>query len=216
MDEQQPQNPSEGHLTRHEARRLRREQRKRERLEQTEKQKGKEKRGRIITYFVLVLILILGGYGIYALGSITGNSTGTYDLSGIPSGYIHWHADIDVIICGEDKQLPEAVGEAHIGTGVLHTHSKQVNLQSMPTSDGNGVLHIEGSVLSDPPSFTFGRFMAGIFIPFSETQIMDKKNGDLCPDNSTGQVKVLLNGNELKDPMNYIPRDGDRIDIRFE
>lgn len=209
----------ESSLSRHERRLLKREERKEEKRQGEVREK--RERGKKNKFYIGlgVLIVILAGYG-FSSFPITGNSIKTeFDLSGIPNSFVHWHADVDILVCGEEKLLPEAssggVGGGKIGPSNLHTHSEDENLRSLPNSDGNGVIHNEAVIPSLPQEQTVGRFLDHMNIPFSETQIMDKKNGDKCADGKEGKVKFFVNGKENGQSRIYIPRDGDFIRIEF-
>jgi len=114
--------------------------------------------------------------------------------------FIHWHATPFVYICGEKREIPAPQGDSHMGFPDVHTHSDKL-------------IHIE-SVVSSRRQIILKRFFDGIGIKFSSSEIWDKKNGDLCS-NNTGTVKMLVNGADNMEFGNYIPRDGDRIEIRF-
>lgn len=211
-------------LSRHELRELRREGRKKERKESEDRQVKSKKRGRIITYIVIVLVLAGIGFGAYSL-STGGNGispeVGDYlraQLATIPSSFVHWHADADVVICGENRQLPEARVGGLLGTQNIHTHDKATNAGSITNSDGNGVLHNEGNFHEAPYEHTLGKFFQNIGVPFSESGVMNVKNGDACPAGGRGTMKVFINEKEAvgTDFLYYIPLDGDRIRIVFE
>jgi len=162
-----------------------------------------------------VFVAIFGGL-IYLVIAQPAKPVATLDLAGIPSGFIHWHADIDIILCGQDTSLPEPPLGGELGTSTLHLHDKSTNLNSMPESDGNGVIHIEGDVSKAPQQYTLGKIMEVIGVPFSNTSIMNYKNGDTCPNATTaGTVKVFRNNRTLENALYFIPRDHDFIRIEF-
>ncbi len=210
------------HLSKHELRELRREARKEDRKTEEEKHRGAKKRQKILTYVVLVFVLIGIGFGVYSL-SFTGNSIkpGTNDyiqaqLATIPNSFVHWHADADVIVCGENKQLPLAAPGSLLGTHRMHTHDKISNAGSLPNSDGNGVMHNEGNLHEAPFENTLGKFFQNLGIPLSENGVFNVKDGDKCPDGNVGELKVFVNDKEQQDDFfYYIPRDGDRIRVVF-
>jgi len=212
---------SENSLSKHERRMLRREGKKEQR-DESEQQERKQKSRKNMLYIVAGILIIAGiAYGATSFPA-TGNHIASteFDLSGIPNSFVHWHADVDIFICGEKQQLPEALSGGHqssgiIGVGSLHTHDHQANLNSFPGSDGNGVIHSEAVILRQPQEQTVGKFLDLMSIPFSEEQIMDKRNGDSCPDGSIGNVKFTVNGIENTQWRNYIPRDNDFIVIEF-
>jgi hypothetical protein len=52
-------------------------------------------------------------------------------------------------------------------------------------------------------------------VPISNNGIYDFKNGDSCPNGRIGNLKISVNGQEQKDFLNYILKDGDHISIEF-
>ncbi|MBI4181768.1 MAG: hypothetical protein HY520_02265 [Candidatus Aenigmarchaeota archaeon] len=205
-------------LNRHERRLLQRMEKQEQRQEEESQTRKKARRGKAIWVAGIVLILAGAGYGIFALASTpTGNlvGQGSYDLAGIPGTFVHWHADVDVLVCGEEQTLREALPGSQIGTASLHTHDPAENRRSLPTSDGNGVIHNEGVIPRQPSEQTLGRFMDHLGMAFSESQLLDKRNGDLCPDGQPGQVRMTVDGQPSLQWRNYIPRDGDAIRLEF-
>jgi len=110
---------------------------------------------------------------------------------------VHWHATPLIEICGEEKLIPIAPIVSHL----LHTHEDRK-------------IHVEG-VVSDPSMITLGQFFKNINVPFSSTQIMDKKNGDLC-NGREGKVSMTVNGVESNEFENHVVADGETILIKFE
>ncbi len=98
-------------------------------------------------------------------------------------GPVHWHADVDIEICGEPYFLPSIEGfRNQVGTELVHTHEDMR-------------IHVEGPVM-EPEEASLGNFFDLQGIPFSATEITDKKNGDLCPDGKPGKVRMFVNGKE--------------------
>ncbi len=210
---------SEKQLSRHEIRELRREERKERRKEEEGKERKSKSIRKALTYLVAVLVIAGIGFGAYSL-SINGNAISKEadayvqsQLAAIPRSFIHWHADVDVIVCGEDRRLPEAPLNGLLGTHRMHTHDSITNAGSFPNSDGNGVLHNEGNFHEAPYEHTLGRFFQNIGIPLSKDGVFEIKGGAACPDSSQGTLKVFVNEKDATDPdfLYYIPRDGDRI-----
>jgi len=202
-----------GKITKHQMK----EQKKQEKEMQKEQDVKKRKSGKRLktVLLVAVVILILAGIAYFFMTSKPSPNNTKYDLSGIPTGYIHWHSQVQVYICGERKMLPEPPPGGEIGSGVLHTHDKTTNIQSLPGTDGNGVMHIEGNVRMNPAEATLGKFMQNIHVNFGNETIMDKKNGDACTNSTNGTVKVFVNDKPLNNPLDYIARDKDIIRIEF-
>ena len=206
--------------SKHERRMQRREERKTERQYEAHKE-GKKNRG-LMLLVVGAIVLLGAGYltfsappsssGVPVTSAVT---VAQSDLVGIPNTFVHWHADVDVILCGEKQQLPEASPGSLIGNRNMHTHARSANLGSLPNSDGNGVIHNEGLILNQPSQQTVGAFMDHMNIVFATDQIMHLRNGDACSDGSSGTVQFFVNGEPNPQFRNYIPRDGDFIKIEF-
>ncbi len=154
------------------------------------------------TATVIVIILMFLGYAGYAFNTWR---KGLPDKA-FTDGPVHWHARLNVKICGQFRELPEskgltAHGKSAVGTPLLHHHH-------------DGTAHIEGRVLR-PEDISLGAFFDAIGGKFSETEIFDKKNGDLCGE-KPGSVKLNVNGSLNMEWKNYVLKDGDQIGIEFE
>ncbi len=112
----------------------------------------------------------------------------------------HWHPRITVAIKGEKQEIA-----ANLGIGAvhqpIHTHNQD---------NKEGVIHMEmqGLVVKDETKIS--KFFQVWGKQFNSNCILDKCNG------SDGTVKMTINGQENKDFENYLMRDGDRIEIKYE
>jgi hypothetical protein len=230
--------------TKHELREQKKKESEKIKKSESEKFKAERRKTQIITYggiaigaFAVIGFIFFLGSG--TTGQVTSAATSSnlqpsghetqpastdlieqqdnsFDLSGIPNSFVHWHADVDVIICGKEFNLPEASQGGLIGTPYMHTHDRDVNKRSLAGSDGNGVIHSEGLIKTQPQEHTLVAFMQRINVrPFNEEGILDRKNGDKCPDGNPGTLKVFVNDQQMKSFMNYIPRNGDFIRVEF-
>jgi hypothetical protein len=216
-------------LSRHELRELRREDRKEQRKDDESRNRKNKSRNKVLKYAAAAIFIVAISFGAYNLSlngnviSADGNDFIQAQLADVPNTFVHWHADVDINVCGEERKLPEAIAGGHAGGGLIgnanmHTHDKQTNLQSLPDSeDGNGVIHNEGNFHVNPSGQTLGAFFDNLGIPLSENGVYEFKNGDLCPDGTVGQLQVLVNLEEVSSPnfLYYIPRDQDLIDVNF-
>ena len=150
---------------------------------------------RIITWSIAVIIVIAI---IYFLVQFQGNEPNSGPYS---KGQIHWHASLKVFICGEEQQMPVPIGQSHLGTPLLHTHEDKR-------------IHIEGTVWK-PEDITLGKYMGAIGKNFKDDQLLDKKNGDLCSE-QPGKVKLFVNGKESPELTNFVIKEGDKYELRFE
>jgi hypothetical protein len=185
----------------------RREQHRKEREEhKAEKEAEKELKQRKQNYFWIIVTII----GLIAFASAVG-----YFFSHKKTMYtdreVHWHAAIDIIICGEHKDLPclkESPGIVHgekfCGEHLMHHHY-------------DNVIHIEG-IIEKKEDIAIGKFFDLIGVTFSKEQIMDKKNGDTCPDGKPGLWKMYVNGQPRSDFRDYVPfatQDAGKQIIKF-
>jgi hypothetical protein len=114
----------------------------------------------------------------------------------------HWHAPFSIEICGQ--RLPPLP----FSPGNIHTH-------------GDDVIHIHPQTNEEGRRATLATFFrsVGIEVTTESMTLPDGRtyrNGDACPDGRKGTVRVLVNGRELSDPLEYYPQDRDRIRIVFE
>jgi uncharacterized cupredoxin-like copper-binding protein len=148
--------------------------------------------------WVPVVGIIFVVFGVLALLFITRSATGAPRI-----GRDHWHATYTYFVCGE-KQPNAPTWEAGV-----HTH-------------GDGVVHIHPFFASEEGSgarltkwFEYGGGKLDsdeIRMPGSSVTY---KNGDQCPDGTTGEVQVFVNSQKLNSWDRYIPKDGDRIRMEF-
>ena len=111
---------------------------------------------------------------------------------------IHIHPQLEIFINGEMQVVRGNIGLAGHIQGGVHTH------------DTTGVLHFEksGVVLQD--DLQLSTFFDIWGEEFSSECILDSCNG---PD---GTVRMTVNGQENSEFENYIVRDRDSIEIRYE
>jgi len=126
------------------------------------------------------------------------------EISGPRIGVDHWHVIYEYVVCGETQPAAPMWS----GSGV-HTH-------------GDGIMHIhpftadeEGAGASLVKWFEYGGGVLGsdrVRLPGSPDTYT---NGGECPDGTIGTVQVIVNGALETDYEEYIPQDGDRIEIVF-
>lgn len=185
-------------LTRRQRRLLRRQERERQLTKA-------ERRRRIHGGHIVALVILVGliGAGVYGIRRLTATSPGqTYT-----AGPVHWHAAIELEVCGEKRDLPGPKDGRMVGNHLHHHH-------------GDNTWHIEGRVIAKE-DITLGKFFDEHKIPFDRDQLMDKKNGDECAPGQPGQVRMFVNSepnSEFRDFVGqYTPNAQDTmIRIVFE
>lgn len=110
-------------------------------------------------------------------------------------GGMHIHPHLTIFIKGEKQMIPSDIGVTPACMRPIHTH------------DETGALHLEFPRKRD---VKLGEFFQVWGKQFKSGTIFDKVNG---PD---GNVKMFVNGQENTEFENYMMKDGDNIEIRFE
>lgn len=194
-------NPDE-HFNRHERKLLKRQQKLEERKMQAESSKSSIRKKKLFNYaLVLIVLALIAALGFRFVSNFMPEESFT-------RGTVHWHADIDIEICGKHIDLPRSPvstrvhGQPFLGTGELHTH------------DDNRV-HMEG-LFRNPEDISLGRFFDVIGVKFNEKEIFDYKNGRMCNDSKENKVSMLINGAENIKFRDYVMKDGDNIQIKYE
>ena len=131
------------------------------------------------------------------------------------AGPVHWHADYEVWICGQEIDIKDPKPPLNrIGTPLIHDH-------------GDNRIHVEGVLLSlrEASLGAFFHAIGGaleaneILVPTNNKAIF-KRNGNLC-NGTPGKLYVFVNGNLIDDPADYViaPHEtvppGDTIKIVF-
>lgn len=142
---------------------------------------SKEKKSQYLWIGVVLIALIAAAFGI---GYLINNKPQTYT-----AGEVHWHALVDISICGEHRDLPLTDGAPFKGSYLLHTHD-------------DNVAHIEGMV-QKKEDIALGEFFDAIKVPFDKDKLMEVKNGDLC-DGKHGILKMYVNDQPRTDFRDYI------------
>ncbi len=140
---------------------------------------------------VLALLLVAG---FYFFGSSTGGAEDDGSTANIPSGPIHWHPKLKIIINGEDIFIPPGIGL----TGEhkpIHTH------------ESDGTLHVENQYP------TKKNMRLGYFF-----EVWDKEFTNECIFTSctnAGALRMTVNGIENFEFDDYILQEGDKIVIEY-
>ena len=130
------------------------------------------------------------------------------DFSTYSDGSVHWHATLDLTVCGENVPLPSPIegqvthGQSFIGTPLMHSH-------------GGSKIHVEGTV-AQASDITLGKFMKSLGLTFTSTQLLDSKNGDACGQGKEGEVMLFVNGKEEPLLDQKVIQDKEKYEIKFE
>lgn len=128
----------------------------------------------------------------------------------VSRGGIHWHPEVAIYIKGQKQATP-----ANIGIGMQYAgyplYDPMMMMTNMHTHDDSGTLHwevMEGPVKKE--DVRLANFFAIWGKKFDENCIFENCNG------ADGTVKMLVNGSENTEFQNYLVKDKDKIEIRYE
>lgn len=168
--------------------------------------KAKLRRTLKITLISVIAVAGIGGlawYGSKNSGSVPEGDT-------ISKEGIHWHPELTIYIKGQKQVIP-----ANIGIGMQYAgyprFDPMMGMTDMHTHDNSGTLHwevMEGLVTKD--DVRIGTFFRVWGKTFSKDCVFDYCNGP------GGVVTMFVNGKENAEFENYLVKDGDKIEIRYE
>ena len=183
------------HLSRHERQELKRKEREEQHTLTEKQQQQKKTRKNIVKYGLVIVAVAIFLYLVTKLFSQPTTESYTKDA-------VHWHAQLDVYACGENKLMPAPEGEHHLGLPLLHTHSDRL-------------IHIEGKIWKKE-DIMLGAYMDAIGIPFNDTQLLDYKNDGMCDNGKPNKVRMIVNDKENFEFRNYVINNKDKIELRYE
>jgi hypothetical protein len=142
----------------------------------------------------LLVIAAIGGLSFW----VTSGSNSTV----MPTQNDHWHADYQIILCGEKvPPQPYSQGGIHThGKGQIHIHPHSPQTAGRNANLGNFFSSFNGSLTSGK-----------ISIPMVGTY----ENGDNC-NGQPGEVVVYVNGEMIENPAKYVIQNGDNVRITFQ
>lgn len=152
---------------------------------------------KVIGGITLLTIAILVG-GVFFLSKGSNSSVPSDQI--LASNGLHWHPKVTVTIKGEKQEMPANLGLGAVH-GKIHTHDQD---------NKEGVVHLEMQGVVTKDDTRLGRFFQVWGKEFTSTKIFDKTNG------AEGTVKMIVNGKENTDFENYLMKDGDQIEIKYE
>lgn len=143
---------------------------------------------------VLIALIIVG---VFALSK---SSPAVVKEDVITRQGLHWHPKLSIYIKGEKKELEDGIGIGAVHLPI-HTHTEDYK---------EGVIHMEMQGVVTKEDTKLQKFFQTWGKQFNSDCIFDKCNGE------EGTVKMFVNGVEDKEFENYLMKDGDNIEIRFE
>lgn len=139
----------------------------------------------------IILWRLAGGLAIAALGGLiwfVATRPPIPESEIISRSGFHWHPELVIYVNGEKQEIPH-----NIGLGAIH--------QPMHTHDDLPLIHLEFQGLTRKQDITLGRFF---------------KNWGKEMRTFGANVKMTVNGLENTEYENYVMRDKDKIELRFD
>lgn len=152
---------------------------------------------KVIIIGAIVTILMLGG-AIFLLTK-SENINVPEDQIVARQG-LHWHPKVTVTIKGEKQEIP-----ANLGLGPVHSKT-----HTHDTDNKEGVVHLEAQGVVTKDDTKISNFFRVWGKEFNSNKIFDKTSGP------EGTVKMIVNGQENKEFENYLMKDGDNIEVKYE
>ncbi|MEX0652226.1 MAG: hypothetical protein WD509_00385 [Candidatus Paceibacterota bacterium] len=155
------------------------------------------------TLFAMAVLFLVGGVW-------WSNSSIARDPSVVSKDGIHWHPTLSIVIKGELQEIPANIGLVG-GHSAIHTHDDvadqretgSVHIDEKP-------LHLEFASIVKANDVRLGEFFKVWRKTFSSECILDYCNSD------DGSLSMLVNGEVNTEFENYVMKDGDKIEIRYE
>jgi len=141
---------------------------------------------------LLVSLLVVIALWLIAL------SSGVFGMKVVSPHTIHWHADLNIRIQGNDFTIPPSIGLLNNEHSPIHTH------------EPDNVVHMHNEGVVRERDVRLGEFFDVWGESFSKNKILDARirEGE--------RIIMRVNGIENDEYENYPMRDGDVIDIILE
>ncbi len=153
---------------------------------------------KILISAVIGTLLILGG-GVFFLTK--GENVNVPDDQILAKAGLHWHPKLTITINGEKKELDNSIGMAGNIHQEMHTHDEDYK---------QGVIHMEMKGVVTKDETKLGRFFQVWGKDFNSNKILDKEA------TTAGMIKMSVNGQQNNEFENYLMKDGDNIEIKYE
>ncbi len=151
----------------------------------------------IIGIAIATLVVLVGGI---VLVSKT-NEVNIPEDQVVSKQGLHWHPKLTITFDGVKQDIPANIGMAGSIHQELHTHDEDAK---------DGVVHMEMQGVVSKDETKLANFFRIWGKNFNSTSILDKTT------ETSKSIKFLVNGSQNSDFENYLMKDGDKIEIRYE
>ena len=139
-------------------------------------------------FFILIAVLVVGaGAALFFLPKSSGPVTSS-DPNVVTLAGLHWHPTLTIYVKGEKLEIPQS-----IGLGAVH--------QPMHTHDDLPIIHLEFGGMVKKEDLVLGQFF---------------KNWGKDIRSFGSKMRMTVNGEENTEYENYVMKDGDKIELRYD
>lgn len=147
----------------------------------------------------LLLGIVIGIVVLLVGGSLLSSTLQNRDPNVLSQSGIHWHPRLKIIVRGEEVPIPADIGIGAQYAGMPTFGS--MGMTAIHTHDDMPVIHLEFSGVVREEDITLGNF----FRIWGRDMRSFGKN-----------MRMTVNGIESTEYENYLMRDGDLIELRYE
>src|SRR3989344_3826536 len=147
----------------------------------------------ILIIGVAVVVLLVGG-------SLLSHSLQSGDPDVISQSGVHWHPRLEIFVKGERIDVPANIGIGPQYAG-MPTFDTGMRMTAVHTHEDLPIIHLEFPALVRKSDVMLGHFF----------RIWGKDMRSFGTN-----VRMTVNGEESTEFENYVMRDGDKIELRFE
>lgn len=145
-----------------------------------------------------LLTLVIFAGGIFLMSRQDGGSIPQEQV--VTRNGLHWHPKLTILINGKKQEIPPNIGLGAVHQKI-HTHDEDAK---------DGVVHMEMQGVVTKDDTKLGNFFRIWGKEFNKNSILGNKNGP------AGTVKMIVNGKENLEFENYLMKDKDVIEIKYE
>jgi len=147
----------------------------------------------ILATAAIVVLLLVGG-------ALWSRSLSSGDPDVVSQSGIHWHPRLEIFVRGEKIDVPVNIGIGPQYAG-MPTFDTKMRMTAVHTHEDLPIIHLEFPALVRKSDVMLGHLL----------RIWGKDMRSFGTN-----VRMTVNGEENTEFENYVMRDGDKIELRFE
>lgn len=165
---------------------------------------AKKAHKKIFPLLIFAVIILFAATGLYFYRQYKGSDfeQGGFVIcnkEGVCEKSVHAHATLNISICQEKKNLPKETGRLNR----VHTHKEQ------------NLLHFHERLRVDPKTQELIN-SEPLTIKTALGELLKMELPDKCPESKPGKLKLTVNGELNAKNLDYVWKDGDKIDLTFD